>query len=123
MTWAATTIRNVAAGMVLLAVLLLAGISPASAHGTDHTSGARASVRVDTTSVAASSNLPIPENRCGGLMCCSVGQCSMCGATVTDHVSLALVLIPELATYVGQVSAAVTDARGSPALPPPRQDP
>jgi hypothetical protein len=121
MTWAATTIRNVAAGIVVLAVLMLAGISPASAHGTDYTSGSRAHVRVDATSVVASPNLPAPVGRCDGLVCCSLGQCSMCGATVTEHAVLAVPLVPEMARYVSQVSAAVIDGRGSPALPPPRQ--
>ncbi len=122
MTWAGTAIGNVAAGMVLLVVFLLSGVSPASAHGADHISGPRVHFLVDATSVVASSNLPTPASQCDSLVCCSLGQCPMCGATVTDPAVLAVSLIPEMETYVRQASAAVTDARGSPALPPPRQD-
>lgn len=122
MIWAATTIRTLAAGIVMLGLLLLVGISPATAHGTDRPSGSGAHNRVDATFVVASSNVPSSASSCDGLVCCSLGQCSMCGATATDQAVLAVRLIPEMAIYVSHVSAVATDARGSPALPPPRQD-
>lgn len=115
--------QRVAAGLLMLAFLVLGTVHPASAHGAGHRHTASQNAGQLVMADHHRSGYLASSHGCGGCPdCCATGQCSMASAALPSG-PFAMVWPTHHVAVFGRYAA--RDAAGpaaAPATPPPRLD-
>jgi len=109
--------------MFVLAVLSLADVRPASAHGAmqRHNDPQNAQQLVGSGHQLAET--PGSGQPCSGCPdCCAMGQCSLASVTLLNAGSVTMPLTHQSAAYGGRASRGAAGLGAAPAIPPPRLD-
>ena len=116
------TIGRLAAGAVLLTLLLLVGVRPSSAHGAMHHAAPQAAVEQSGFHLDRPGT-PRPAQPCGECPpCCAIGQCVAASVVLPGIPSTAVPMTRVPAAYARYASAEAAGRSNLPATPPPRLD-
>lgn len=115
--------QKLAASMLMLALLLLGSMHPASAHGAGH----HHAISQDAEQlIAADHHHPksqAPGHGCSGCLdCCAMGQCSMVSIALPSGPFLVTRLTRHAAVFGGYAARDAAGPGTAPATPPPRLD-
>lgn len=115
--------QRLAAGVLMLALLLLGNVHPASAHGTGHHQTASQNAGQLVMADHRRSGTPAPGYGCDGCPdCCAMGQCSMASVALPSGPSVMLWLTRQSAVYDGYAARDAAGPGAAPATPPPKLD-
>ena len=110
----ADVFQRLAAGIVVLGLLLLGNVHPASAHGTG---------RHQTVSKTAGQLVIAGHHRCNGCPgCCAMRKCSVASVALPGSPTVMEWLTRQSAIYEGYTAREAARLGAAPAIPPPRSD-
>ena len=116
-------LRRLAAGALLLALLLLSNVHPASAHGAGHHHTAAQNAGQLVMTDQHRSGHPASGHGCDGCPdCCAMGQCSIASVALPGGPAVAMRLTRQSAVYGGFAARDAAGLGAAPATPPPKQD-
>lgn len=109
--------------MLMLALLLLGNMHPASAHGIGHHQAASQDAGQLVITDHHRSGIPAPNHGCDGCPdCCAMGHCSMFSIALPGSASVPIELSRQSAVYGGHAAPDAAGPGTAPATPPPKLD-
>jgi len=118
-----TIIGRLIVGMFVLAILSLADVRPASAHGAMQRHDDTQNAQQLAGSSHGQAETPGSGQPCSGCPdCCAMGQCSLAGVTLLNAGSVTMPLAHQPAAYGGRAFRGTAGLGAAPAIPPPRLD-